>query len=201
MATSLGYDDAGRSKLDRILKGKTVKIDAALLDDLKAYLKNQGVTFLEPAVTEESAGYALQDVSLEYCRFEVTRQNGRYVAERMEKGRYHVDPAEVSHADVDREELFVIPVIGDSMDPEFRSGDRLIIQPVSTPDHQLIPSDGVYLYRLEESIQVKRLMRQPKRTVKVVSANEKYETYDFVVDDDDLDIEIIGRVWARLKRY
>jgi phage repressor protein C with HTH and peptisase S24 domain len=201
MATSLGYDDAGRSKLDRILKGKTTKIDAQLLDDLKAYLEEQGIELIEHDTphyqyTDENGNFSLQ-----YCTVEVARRNGRFVAECAEKGRYRIDPIEVSDAEVDGEELFVVPVVGDSMDPEFRSGDRIIIEPVSTPEFQLIPTDGVYLYRLEESIQVKRLRRKPKQRIEVVSANTEYGPYEFDVTDEDIDIEIIGRVWARVKRY
>jgi phage repressor protein C with HTH and peptisase S24 domain len=201
MATSLGYNDAGRSKLDRILKGKTLKIDSSLLEDLKAYLKEQGIEFLDT----DAPGYAYAtgqgDVSLKYCTVEVAYRNGQYVAEKSERGRYRIDPIEIGEADVDGDELFVVPVVGDSMDPEFRSGDRIIIEPVDMPTYQMIPGDGVYLYRLEESIQVKRLMKKPKNRIQVVSANSEYETYDFDASDKDIDIEIIGRVWARVKRY
>ncbi|PEN13993.1 hypothetical protein CRI94_08055 [Longibacter salinarum] len=201
MATSLGYDDAGRSKLDRILKGKTIKIDSELLVDVKDFLREQDIEFLEPGSPYSDPDADQHNLSLTFCSIEVVRRNGTYVAERMEKGRYHVDPAEVNDTDVTGDDLFVIPVEGDSMDPEFRSGDRLIIQSVSTPDYQFIPGDGVYLYRLEESIQIKRLMRKPKRIVQVVPANAKYESYQIQTDDAEVDIEILGRVWARVKRY
>lgn len=201
MATSLGYDDAGRSKLDRILKGKTLKIDSTILDDLKGYLKEQGVTFLNT----DPPGYTYTnnpgDVSLKYCTVDVAYRDGQYVAETSERGRYCIDPMEIDEASAKREELFVVPVVGDSMDPEFRSGDRIIVEPIDTPGYQMIPGDGVYLYRLEGSIQVKRLMKKPKNRIQVVSANSDYETYDFDAGDGEIDIEIIGRVWARVKRY
>jgi len=201
MATSLGYDDAGRSKLDRILKGKTLKIDATILDDLKAYLKKQGIEFLNTHTLGYTYPTDQGDVSLRYCTVDVAYRDGQYVAETSERGRYCIDPMEIDEARVKREELFVVPVVGDSMDPEFRSGDRIIVEPIKTPGYQVIPGDGVYLYRLEGSIQVKRLMKKPKNRIQVVSANSEYETYDFDADDDGIDIEIIGRVWARVKRY
>jgi SOS-response transcriptional repressor LexA len=199
MATSLGYNDAGRGKLDRILKGKTLRIDPSLLNDLKSYLEKQGIVFIDTDMTGYAYATREGDASLKFCTVDVAYRNGQYVAEMSERGRYCIDPIEIAEADVDGDDLFVVPIIGDSMDPEFRSGDRVIVKPVDTPCYQMIPADGVYLYRLEDSIQVKRLMKKPKNRIQVVSANSVYEAYDF--DAGDEDIEILGRVWARVKRY
>lgn len=51
----------------------------------------------------------------------------------------------------------------------------------------------MYLFRLGEAIQIKRLQRQPDGRIRVVSDNDAYENFDVTINDS-VDFEILGRV-------
>lgn len=199
MAITLGYDDAGRSKLDRILKKKTLKIDPRILQDVKDYLREEGIEFIEQRPFNNGHIPSQDGHSLDYCTIEVARRDGDFVAEKAGHGSYVLDGSELDDT-IDSEGLFVVPVSGDSMDPEFRSGDRLIVEPIEAEQGYEVPTDGIYVFRLEDSLQVKRLQRLPNRRLRVLSSNEKYPAFEINLDAAP-DLEIIGRVWARVKRY
>jgi phage repressor protein C with HTH and peptisase S24 domain len=199
MAITLGYDDAGRSKLDRILKKKTLKIDPRILNDVKEYLREEGIEFIEQRPVNNGRMPSQDGYSLDYCTIEVARRDGDFVAEKAGHGSYVLDASELDET-IDSEGLFVVPVSGDSMDPEFRSGDKLIVEPIESDEGPEVPTDGIYVFRLEDSLQVKRLQRLPNRRLRVLSSNEKYPAFEINLDAAP-DLEVIGRVWARVKRY
>lgn len=88
------------------------------------------------------------------------------------------------------EDLSLISVTGDSMEPRLRSGDDILV------DRRAAKAplrDGVHVIRLNDSVMVKRL-RKTGKTLSVISDNERYPPIENV---DPARVDIIGRVvWS-----
>jgi hypothetical protein len=94
---------------------------------------------------------------------------------------------------------FAITVVGESMESVFRSGDRIVVEPLPKGS-QSIPAAGIYVFRVEDLIEVKQLERRPGRKLHVRPANPRYGEYVLDLNDDTLDFELIGRVWGNFQR-
>lgn len=94
---------------------------------------------------------------------------------------------------LDPKELFLMPVDGDSMEPTFSDDDILVC---SKAPHHIKLSDGVYVFRHDGMLKVKRLQVLQKNTVRVMSDNRFYNPYDIDQIDTDggTDFAVIGRV-------
>ncbi len=90
-------------------------------------------------------------------------------------------------------------MIGESMEPEFRSGDHLIVEPYAQGT-QMIEASAIYLFRMEDLIEVKQLERRPGKRLLIRPRNERYGSYELEVAGGE-DFEVIGRVWGKFKRY
>jgi len=91
------------------------------------------------------------------------------------------------------EQLVVVYVDGDSMEPTLRHGDLVLVDRSA----QELRQDGIYVLMLDGHMTIKRLQRVAGRRVRVTSSNPAYEPFE--VDDawDDADHWIVGRVvWA-----
>lgn len=92
------------------------------------------------------------------------------------------------------QDLYLIRVSGDSMEPTLRSGDTILVDRRATrPDRE-----GVYILRMNEMLLVKRLQALPGGIVKVTSDNQAFATFDVkLADIEGGDLSIVGRVvWA-----
>lgn len=92
------------------------------------------------------------------------------------------------------QDLYLIRVAGDSMEPTLRSGDTILVDRRATrPDRE-----GVYILRMNEMLLVKRLQALPGGKVKVASDNQAFAAFDVQMEDiEGGDLCIIGRVvWA-----
>ncbi len=89
------------------------------------------------------------------------------------------------------QDLYLIRVAGDSMEPTLRSGDTILVDRRATrPDRE-----GVYILRMNEMLLVKRLQALPGGIVKVASDNHAFAAFDVkLADIEGGDITIIGRV-------
>lgn len=92
-------------------------------------------------------------------------------------------------------DLRLINVVGDSMEPDLRAGDIILI------DHadQAASREGIYVIRMDGALLVKQLQRLPGGIVRVISRNQVYEP--FAVQSSSINapggVDIIGRVvWA-----
>jgi phage repressor protein C with HTH and peptisase S24 domain len=89
------------------------------------------------------------------------------------------------------QDLYLIRVAGDSMEPTLRSGDAILVDRRATrPDRE-----GVYIMRMNNMLLVKRLQALPGGRVRVTSDNPAFAPFDVAVPDlQGDDIAIIGRV-------
>lgn len=86
-------------------------------------------------------------------------------------------------------DLFVMRVVGDSMEPTINSQDFIIVNKKA----EARPFAGrIYLIRLEESLLCKRLHELPERKLRVISDNPLYDDIDIAAQKEQF--EVIGRV-------
>lgn len=85
--------------------------------------------------------------------------------------------------------LYVFPVSGDSMSPSIKDGDLLLVD--STENGKRL-SDGVFVFRYDGDIFVKRLQRVPGQGLKARSDNDIYEV--FTINPTVHDFTIFGKV-------
>ena len=90
------------------------------------------------------------------------------------------------------EDLYLIYIEGDSMEPTLRAGDIVLVHrgrggPVR---------DGIHVVRISDSILVKRLQALPGGLIKVISDNPAFESFT-IGPDHEHELGVIGRVvWA-----
>lgn len=97
----------------------------------------------------------------------------------------HVSPADLS----------LVHVEGDSMEPDLRAGDIILIDHTDTTARR----EGFYVIRLEDALLVKQVQRLPGGVLKLSSRNPTYEPINLPLPAIQADgkYAIIGRVvWA-----
>lgn len=91
------------------------------------------------------------------------------------------------------EDLNLIRVSGDSMEPTLRAGDVVLI------DHRAQRPDreGIYILRVGDMLLVKRLQALPGGQVRVISDNPAFAPWEISIDKIGADMAILGRVvWS-----
>lgn len=85
--------------------------------------------------------------------------------------------------------LSIIKVTGDSMEPTLNDGDEVM---VDLADGQARLRDGIYVLRMDDALNVKRVAIEPKgRQISVVSDNPAYPSWNGL---ERRAINIVGRV-------
>ena len=93
------------------------------------------------------------------------------------------------------DKLAIIRVAGDSMEPEYQAGDRVLID----TSHCVPSPPGVYVLWDGYGLVLKRLellpgMEEPRR-VRIMSINSAYSTYELTLDEISINGRVIGK-WA-----
>lgn len=88
-------------------------------------------------------------------------------------------------------DLYLIRVSGDSMEPTLRAGDVILVnRRAIKPDRE-----GVYILRLNGMLVVKRLQALPGGRMRIISDNAAFTSFDVTNSElDGSDIQVIGRV-------
>lgn len=85
--------------------------------------------------------------------------------------------------------LKIITIRGDSMEPELTSGDLVLVHHVPITVNKM--HDGMFVVLIDDLLFIKRLQRLPGKKIKVISSNR--DAYDpFTIDA--VDLSIVGRV-------
>lgn len=99
--------------------------------------------------------------------------------------------------DINRTEMIFAQ--GDSMLPTIEGGDSLLVDLSRTEVY-----DGkIYCVRIDGQLYAKRLQKIPPSTIRIVSDNEKYRSFEINFSKElDFDFGIIGEVcwWGRVAR-
>lgn len=87
------------------------------------------------------------------------------------------------------DQLHVLEVNGDSMEPALRSGDVIMVDQTQTEPHR---RDGIYVLNRDGDLQVKRVSVHPVTgRLSLRSDNMAYESYS---DIDPRELDVVGRV-------
>ncbi|MFH2126730.1 MAG: helix-turn-helix transcriptional regulator, partial [Pseudomonadota bacterium] len=87
-------------------------------------------------------------------------------------------------------ELFVVTVRGDSMEPELSEGDIVLVD----RSRQEISEDGLFVVRMSSWLYVKRIQRLPAGQIRVLSNNPKYAPMEVDAGTPDQEFQVIGKV-------
>lgn len=132
-------------------------------------------------------------MTLDFYDVEVSAGHGALV-EREEKSTEIVFSEKFisKSIGVNPNEVFLMPVRGDSMAPTLKNQALVMVHKVDE-----FSGDGVYVFRFDGQLMVKRLQFMPK-VIKVVSDNHTYENWELLKDDlKNEDFQIIGEVvWS-----
>lgn len=91
------------------------------------------------------------------------------------------------------QDLCLIRVHGDSMEPTLRAGDVILV------DHSACRPDreGIYILRMGEMLIVKRLQAVLGGQLRVISDNPAFDSWVLKLADIGVDVDIVGRVvWS-----
>ena len=92
----------------------------------------------------------------------------------------------------DTEKTAILKIKGDSMEPDFKSGDDIMVDLADGPERV---RDGVYVLRLNDQLLVKRLRMLGAEEAQLVSANPAYDPVTVNLATDDF--RVVGRVvWS-----
>lgn len=125
--------------------------------------------------------------------FGVTIYNERQTAS------YSISKKLVDDLGISRNQTEMIFAHGDSMLPTIEGGDSLLVDHARTEIY-----DGkIYCVRIEGQLYAKRLQKIPPNTVRIVSDNDKYRSFEIDLSEETgFDFEVIGEVrwWGRVAR-
>lgn len=98
----------------------------------------------------------------------------------------------LQHLGVSPEDLAVIRVTGDSMEPKIEDGGHVLLR-----FDQNQPTEGIFLVRLLDSLILKRIQPLPGGILRLKSDNPAYDPFDIrPADLPDQEFKIIGRaIW------
>lgn len=93
------------------------------------------------------------------------------------------------------DKLAIIRVAGDSMEPEYQAGDRVLID----TSHRAPSPPGIYVLWDGYGLVLKRLelvpgMEEPRR-VRIMSINPAYSAYELTLDEIAINGRVVGK-WA-----
>lgn len=194
MARALGIKGAsGKRALRRTLSGKVDKVSDDIVEQVWVYLLDEfGLDAYKFAPTPY--GIAI----LPRLVHRPTEEGGSFVVESSREGYYVIDSSEIGHGlPIISGQYFVATIEGDAMEPELMPGYQVAVEPVEDP--LVVPTDGIYLFRLEDSIHVRRLQTKPNQRIRVSPANDSYDEYELQRGEDDYSlIGFLRGRWGRL---
>jgi phage repressor protein C with HTH and peptisase S24 domain len=92
----------------------------------------------------------------------------------------------------DTDRAMILKLKGDSMEPDFKSGDDIMVDLADAGERV---RDGVYVMRLNDQLLVKRLRMLGAEEAQLVSANPAYDPITVNLATDDF--RVVGRVvWS-----
>ncbi len=120
------------------------------------------------------------------------------LATHSEEEKYQISKRPIGHVQGEEalsrpgREVFWIFIGGDSMGRSYRKQSLVPVLKFQSETTD-IKEDDVYLVRLENAVQLKRLQRLPNQRIRVISDNAAYPNTVLQIDQD-VDFEVLGRV-------
>jgi phage repressor protein C with HTH and peptisase S24 domain len=110
---------------------------------------------------------------------------GAFAVEEIPFDCFGFSPAWLREQGLDPKMLSAIAVAGDSMEPELRDGDEILVDRAPRPFR-----DGIHVVRMGDALHVKRVQRSRPGQLMLVSANTAYPPLEVPAEE----VEVIGRV-------
>ena len=88
----------------------------------------------------------------------------------------------------------IIRCLGDSMEPEFKDGDYMLIELLG--GRNFIKRSGIYLVRINDIIYIKRVEFLPNNDLNLISLNPIYPP--FLASSTGYESEILGAVYGKI---
>ncbi|AOW25453.1 MULTISPECIES: LexA family transcriptional regulator [Sphingomonas] len=124
---------------------------------------------------------------------EVAAGAGRFSFDRQEPMGYWPFPSAWLAQFGNPKHLKLVTVVGDSQEPEFGDGDRVLVDTSANR-----PRDGMHVVRRDGTLLVKRLQMQGA-TIVLKSANPVYTDIVVEVESEEGTFEVLGRVVGAIK--
>lgn len=135
-------------------------------------------------------------VEIPRFKVEASAGHGSAVTTEDESGYYGFKREWLERRGLSQENLSVISVAGDSMEPDLFDRDLVLIDHASTN----LNESHIYAVRFSDALYVKRVQRQPGGRVLLISKNKDYppiEISDPVADG----IVVVGRIVASMHEW
>ncbi|MDD5272182.1 MAG: helix-turn-helix transcriptional regulator [Methylovulum sp.] len=94
-------------------------------------------------------------------------------------------------------DLVVVDVAGNSMEPNLRDGDMVLVDRAQTE----VSSGKTYVLRIDGHLLVKNLQLLPQGLIQVCSFNTGFAPYQIDLSNESLDMAVIGRVVASMHEW
>lgn len=139
-----------------------------------------------------------KDDYVEIQRFNVDASAGHGSAITLEEetGQYAFKKAWLDRRGLNSNNLSVISVAGDSMEPDLRDGDLILIDHATTS----LADGNIYVVRFSDGIYVKRIQHLPGDKVHLISSNRNYPPIEIAHPVAD-GVEVVGRVVASMHEW
>lgn len=107
------------------------------------------------------------------------------------QGWFAFEPRFLRRLTASPDSLSAVRVQGDSMEPTLKAGDDILVDGSDATDRL---RDGIYVLRIDDALNVKRLAVAPGGRLSIISDNDRYPPIERRREDN---VEIVGRVvWA-----
>lgn len=128
--------------------------------------------------------------SVKYVRFysDICAAAGCGIENHHSDIEYYPIPEFVLNQQKNRQQIYCISCVGDSMEPVFHHGSILAVN----PEEKIIYDGRIYIIRCNGSLRVK-ILRETYEGIVIKSYNNNYP--DELIQPNDLDFEILGNVF------
>lgn len=120
---------------------------------------------------------------------------GNFISEENLEKQLHLTRQFILDLGTIPENLVGLRVMGDSMEPELLDGDVVLVN--SHLDNGVALSEDIYVFRLDNELLIKRLMPLEDGSVRVLSTNPAYPSFDIRVEAAEGEFQVIGRLAVR----
>ncbi len=188
-----------RSYLSAMINhGKAVSLNAAMSIsknmniNLNWLLRGIGKPYQSETVDVGSAEFVL----IRRFSVEASAGHGSAVSTEDETGYYGFKREWLERRSLSANSLSVISVSGDSMEPDLRDGDLILVDHATTS----LDDGNIYAVRFSDGLYVKRIQHLPGDKVHLISSNRNYPPIEIAHPVAD-GVEVIGRVVASMHEW
>ena len=127
---------------------------------------------------------------------EASAGGGAYIDEELFSGSYAFSRAWIEDRKLKPSQLAIIGVKGDSMEPELKNRDLILLN----KEVRILDYNSVYAVQYSETLYVKRIQQRPGGRIRLISTNKIYDPID-IDNPDEEGLRVVGRVVASMHEW